>query len=158
MQSLGVAVIGAGAWGINHVRVLAAEPGFRLVWVCDPDDDARQRARVFSSGLKVTASVETVLADPDVSGVVIASPAATHAELACRALRAGKHVLVEKPLALSVADALRVAEMRRYAERTLVVGHLMVYHPALVQLRSIMASGELGKLRYLYSTRATVRG
>jgi len=88
--------------------------------------------------------------------VVIATPAVTHADLAVRAFAAGKHVLVEKPLALSVADAERVEMAARRAGRVLVVGHLMLFHPAVVRLRQLLRSGELGALHYLYSTRVNL--
>jgi predicted dehydrogenase len=88
--------------------------------------------------------------------VVIATPAATHADLACRALAAGKHVLVEKPLALSVADAERVARAAAASGRVLLVGHLMVFHPAVVRLKELVASGQLGDLYYLHARRVNL--
>jgi predicted dehydrogenase len=156
MTAVGVAIAGAGAWGINHVRVLAAEPGCRLARICDPDPGARERAFAHAPRAEIGASFDDVLADRDIAAVVIATPAASHADLACRALAAGKHVLVEKPLALTVADAERVARAARAAGRAVVVGHLMVYHPALVQLRELLRSGELGTLRYLHATRVNL--
>jgi predicted dehydrogenase len=156
LPPVGVAVAGAGAWGINHVRTFADEPGCRLAWVCDPDAAARDRAAALAPSARLAPTLDAVLDDRSVDAVVIASPAATHAELACHALAAGKHVLVEKPLALNVADAERVAIAAAAADRHVVVGHLMVYHPAVVKLRELLRSGELGRLRYLHATRVNL--
>jgi predicted dehydrogenase len=145
--------LGAGAWGINHVRVFAAEPDCRVAWICDPDAATWDRARQLAPTARFTASATELLADSAVDAIVIATPSSTHAALACQSLEAGKHVLVEKPLALSVADADRVAAAARRSGRTVLVGHLMLYHPALLQLRRIVDTGELGKLHYLHAAR-----
>jgi predicted dehydrogenase len=151
-----VAVAGAGAWGVNHVRAFATQPACKVAWVCDPDDAARRRATALVPSARTARDLLDALADDAVDAVVIASPATTHADLACRALAAGKHVLVEKPLALSVEDAERVARAAASARRVVLVGHLMVYHPALVQLRELLRSGELGQLRHLHATRVNL--
>ena len=148
-----IAVIGAGAWGLNHVRVVASEA--TLAAVVDPDRDALARARAIAVVPALT-DPDHILADPSVEAVVIASPAATHAALACAALAAGKHVLVEKPLAMSLADARVVAEAAGRSGRVAMVGHLMVYHPAVVRLRTLLRSGALGSLHYLHSTRVNL--
>src|SRR6478609_3907924 len=111
-----VAVIGCGAWGKNHVRTHAAIGS--LAAVVDP-----------------VPAVAEALADPAIDGVVIAAPAADHARLAEAALATGKHVFVEKPLALTVADAERVVAAAAAADRVLMVGHLLQYHPAFLALR-----------------------
>lgn len=151
-----VAIAGVGYWGINLVRTFAQEPRVRITWLCDSRPAALDRARVFASAARHSQEFGQVLDAGDVDAVVIATPAVTHADMACQALAAGKHVLVEKPLALSVADAERVAEAARAASRVLMVGHLMVYHPAVEYLRALLGSGELGELLYLYSTRVNL--
>jgi predicted dehydrogenase len=155
MTRLGVAVVGAGTWGVNHVRVFAGEPRVDLRAVCDPDPRAVERAIQLAPHARA-APWRALLDDATVDAIVIATPAATHAALACEALAAGKHVLVEKPLALSEADAQRVAAAAHAARRVLLVGHLMVYHPVVVRLREMLASGELGDLYYLYSRRVNL--
>ncbi|MGE0550282.1 MAG: Gfo/Idh/MocA family protein [Kofleriaceae bacterium] len=156
MDRVPVAIVGAGSWGVNHVRVFARETAANTLWVCDPDAAALARSAKFAPTARLTSDFEAVLDDQSVIGVVIATPAPTHAELACRALAAGKHVLVEKPLALNLEDAERVRRASHVAGRAVLVGHLMIYHPALVQLRELLRSGELGTVRYLHSTRVNL--
>jgi predicted dehydrogenase len=151
-----VAIAGVGYWGINLVRTFAQDPRARITWICDSRAAALERARLFAGEARCSQEFGRVLDAGDVDAVVIATPAVTHADMACQALAAGKHVLVEKPLALSVADAERVAEAARAANRVLMVGHLMVYHPAVEYLRGLLDSGELGELLYLYSTRVNL--
>lgn len=148
-----VGVLGAGAWGLNHVRVISSEPRCALVAVADPDPriETQLPARVRYHG-----DPDELLADPTLDAVVIATPAPTHAALARAVLSAGKHVLIEKPLALSCADAIAVEEVARRCRRVALVGHLMIYHPAVVRLREILLSGELGKLHYLHTTRVNL--
>jgi predicted dehydrogenase len=151
-----VAVIGAGAWGMNHVRVLAGEPRCALVAVADPDPRARERAAAAAPGAACVADPDEVLGRPDVDAVVIAAPAPAHARLAIAAFERGKHALIEKPLALDLGDALAVAEAGARSGRVGMVGHVMLYHPAVVKLRALLASGSLGALHYLFSTRVNL--
>lgn len=152
-----VAVIGAGYWGINHVRVAASLPGAELQWVCDVTENVEGKARRYAGpGVRFTQRVDDILADPSVEAVCIATPATTHVDLACRALHAGKHVLVEKPLALDADGADRVVTAARESGATAMVGHLMLYHPALRMVRELLGSGELGELYYLYATRVNL--
>ena len=151
-----VAVFGAGAWGINHVRVLAGEPRGALAGVADPYPRARARAAAAAPGVPCVADPDELLARPDVDAVVLATPAPTHARLALAAFERGKHVLIEKPLALDLADAVRVAEAGARSGRVGMVGHVMLYHPAVGKLRAMLASGSLGALHYLFSTRVNL--
>lgn len=152
---VGVAVVGAGAWGTNHVRVFGDLPRAELRAICDPDPAAIERARQLVPGV-VARSWAQILIDPAIAAVVIATPAVTHAELACAALAAGKHVLVEKPVALDEVGAVRVADAARAAQRVVLVGHLMLYHPVVVRVRELLRSGELGALYYLHSRRVNL--
>lgn len=155
-SSVRVAVIGAGAWGLNHVRVAASEAGCRLAAVVDPDPAALERAGQLVPDAALMRDADQLLGDAAIDAVIIASPAATHASLACRALKLGKHVLVEKPLAMSVHEAQAVGAAERASSGVAMVGHLMAYHPALVQLKGLLRSGELGRLHYLHSTRVNL--
>lgn len=147
-----LAVIGAGAWGVNHVRVAATEPRCELAAIADPDDAALGRAAALAPHARVSRDPDRVLGDPSIDAVIIATPSRTHVALAVEALAAGKHVLVEKPLALSLASAARLADPRR----VLLVGHLMVYHPAITRMRELVDAGALGRLQYVHSVRANL--
>ena len=151
-----VAVIGAGAWGANHVRVIATTPGCRLQLVADRDPAVADRIRRLAPDARFVNDVDQVLHDPQIDAVVLATPAPTHAALAIAALEAGKHVLVEKPLAMSLPDACAVAEVARRSGKSAHVGHLMVHHPAVLRLREMLTSGALGRLHYLHSTRVNL--
>jgi UDP-2-acetamido-3-amino-2,3-dideoxy-glucuronate N-acetyltransferase len=144
-----VAVIGCGSWGRNLVRNFH-ELG-ALAAVCDSNAAA---AAECAGKYKVPAlGFAAVLADPDIAGVVIAAPAELHGRLAAEALAAGKHVFVEKPLALSLDEAEWAAASAESGRRVLMVGHLLQYHPAFVKLQEIVRAGALGRLQYLYSNR-----
>jgi len=151
-----VAVIGAGAWGLNHVRVASSESDCKLVAVADLDPAALENARRMVPDAALVRDPDLVLGDSAIDAVIIASPAATHAELACNALRSKKHVLVEKPLAMSLDEVRAIANVARASSQVAMVGHLMAYHPAVVQLRSLLHSGSLGRLHYLHSTRVNL--
>jgi predicted dehydrogenase len=153
-MTIRVAVVGAGAWGANHARVLAGEPDCELAAIVDPDAQARARViAAFAPRARPAASLEDVLSTVD--AVVISAPSPTHADLAVQVLASGKHVLVEKPLALSLRDAERVA-VAATAHTVAMVGHLMVHHPAVARLGELLAGGELGPIRYIHATRANL--
>lgn len=145
-----VAVIGCGYWGKNIVRNFAQLGVLRLV--CDDNSQtlAKYKETFAVEGISDFAQV---LEMPEVQAVAIATPASSHAKLAIQALSAGKDVFVEKPLALTIEDALAVKAAARQSDRLVMIGHLLEYHPALVKLRSLVAEGTIGKLRYLYSNR-----
>ncbi len=151
-----IAVIGTGAWGLSHVRTIAAEPRAELTWVCDQAPAALARATASAPAVRCTQDPNEVRRARDVDAVVIATPAVTHAELAVEFLESGRHVLVEKPLALSAADARRVASAAARAGTTVLVGHLMLYHPGVEYLRKLVTSRELGDIFYLSSVRANL--
>ena len=144
-----VAVVGCGYWGKNLIRNFG-ELG-ALHAVADTD---RSRAEAFADNLDVQAmDWSETLAASEVEAVVLATPAASHAAMAQEGLRAGKHVFVEKPLALKIDDALETIAVAHSVGRTLMVGHLLHYHPVFLKLRQMISAGELGRLQYLYSNR-----
>ena len=148
-----IAVIGCGYWGKNLVR------NFRqlgvLASVCDVTEGGRSLATQLAPEVKVSASIESVLVS-DVQGVVIATPATTHYDIAKQALSAGKDVFVEKPLALTLEQASELVELASVQKKILMVGHVLEYHPAIHRLRSLVRSGELGQLRYVYTNRLSL--
>ena len=151
-----VAVVGAGAWGINHVRAMSRTAGAELVLVCDASSQARDRARAIAPRARLGADLAEALAAADVDAVVLATPAKHHAAQARMALNAGKHVLVEKPLALDAADAHAVVTAAETHKRTLMVGHLMLFHPAVERLKAMIDNGELGRVFYIYALRVNL--
>jgi predicted dehydrogenase len=151
-----LAVAGAGYWGINHVRAFARARSADLVAVCDPDTRALERAAEFAPAARRHATLDEVLADPGIDAVVLATPAIHHAAQAQAALAAGKHVFVEKPMALDPAGAAATVAAAERAGRTLMVGHLMLYHPGYEKLRDLVRGGEIGDVYYLYSMRVNL--
>ncbi len=154
MTRVRVVVIGAGNWGRNHIRTLATLAGADLAAVCDISEERREAIRRQYPAVSVTDEVDAAL---DVAeAVVVATPAATHAKLATRAIERGLPVLVEKPFALSVAEAEATAEFAEARGVPIVVGHVLLFHPAVERLKSLIATGELGDLFYLYSQRVNL--
>ncbi|MGH2866102.1 MAG: Gfo/Idh/MocA family protein [Solirubrobacteraceae bacterium] len=151
---LRVGVAGLGYWGPNLARNFAALPDCELVWCCDESQDARARVAAMFPGTRTTGDLADLLADPELDAIVLATPVPTHAELAVRVLEAGKHCFVEKPLALSAADAQRAVAAGEQAGRILMVGHLLEYHPGVEKLKSLADNGELGdQIYYIYGNR-----
>ena len=148
-----VAQLGCGYWGPNLVRNLLAQPNCRLKWVAEPSQERRQYIEANFPQTCATRDWETVLSDKEVDALVIATPAATHAELVIHALNAGKHVLVEKPLAMSTDDADRIVELAAATRRTVMVGHTFLYNNAVHRIKRMKDAGELGDLNYVYSQR-----
>jgi predicted dehydrogenase len=154
VKRLKVGVVGAGAWGRNHVRTVAGLAEAELAAVCDPDAKVRERvARQYPAAL-VTGELGALLGAVD--AVIVASPAATHASIARQVVEAGKPVLVEKPFALNTDDAVSVARLAAERKVPVLAGHLLVYHPAVDRLRELVQTGELGKVFYLYGLRVNL--
>jgi UDP-2-acetamido-3-amino-2,3-dideoxy-glucuronate N-acetyltransferase len=149
-QLPGIGVIGCGYWGRNLVRNFHELGSLRAV--CDVDGPRLEQMRQTYS-VKATARFEEMLAIPDVQAIAIAAPAAQHADLAKRAILAGKDVFVEKPLALRTDHGEELVRLARKHSRILMVGHLLQYHPAVVELRRLVHAGELGKIEYISSSR-----
>ncbi|RFC66759.1 MULTISPECIES: Gfo/Idh/MocA family protein [Mesorhizobium] len=147
-----IAHIGYGYWGKNIARNFA-ELGL-LAAIVDPNP-ASAEAGAKAHGVRA-ASFDEVLADPAIDGVSIAAPAELHFKLASAALQAGKHVFVEKPLTIDIGEAEALCAIADKAGLTLMVGHLLQYHPVYVKLREMVAAGELGKLQYVYSNRQSL--
>ena len=148
-----VGVVGLGYWGPNLARNFDRLPETRLRWICDGSEEARARWGPHFPGARASADLDELLADPELDAVAVASPVPTHAALAERVLRAGKHCFVEKPLAQSLAEAETVAAAAAESGLILMVGHLLEYHPGLEKLKEIADAGELGDIHYVYGNR-----
>ncbi|HEX6458581.1 MAG TPA: Gfo/Idh/MocA family oxidoreductase [Thermoleophilaceae bacterium] len=152
-MSIRVGVVGLGYWGPNLARNFDRLPGAELRWICDQSPDARERWATSFPDARASGDLDELLEDPELDAVVVATHVPSHASLAIRALGAGKHCFVEKPLAQSVAEAEQVVAAAREAGRVLMVGHLLEYHPGVEKLKEIAEGGELGDIYYLYSNR-----
>jgi UDP-2-acetamido-3-amino-2,3-dideoxy-glucuronate N-acetyltransferase len=147
----GVAVVGSGYWGKNHVRVFH-ELG-ALTHICEIESTVLEKCQDQYDGVVCTSRYEDVLADPNIRAVVLATPAVTHFELARAALEAGKDVLVEKPLSLNVSDGQKLVDSADRMNSVLMVGHILLHHPAVEKLKGMVDSGELGKIQSIQSNR-----
>jgi predicted dehydrogenase len=148
-----VGVVGLGYWGPNLARNFDRLPGAQLRWICDESEAARERWAPQFPGTRVSGDLEELLADPELDAVAVATHVPSHPAVAMRVLEAGKHCFVEKPLAQSVAEAERVVAAAREAGLTLMVGHLLEYHPGVDKLKEIADAGELGDIHYIYGNR-----
>jgi UDP-2-acetamido-3-amino-2,3-dideoxy-glucuronate N-acetyltransferase len=145
-----IAVVGAGYWGKNLVRNFSALNA--LACVCDIDADALGKAHQ-QYNVSTTSDYDAVLKNPHIDAVVIAAPAVRHFELTKMALQAGKHVFVEKPLALQVPEGRELVDIANKSSLVLMVGHILEYHPAIIELKRLVHEGQLGKILYIYSSR-----
>ncbi|HVG76175.1 MAG TPA: Gfo/Idh/MocA family oxidoreductase [Thermoleophilaceae bacterium] len=148
-----VGVVGLGYWGPNLARNFDRQQDAELTWLCDASEEALARWGPAFPSARTTSSFDDLLNDDALDAIVIATPVPTHADLATRVLSAGKHCFVEKPLARSEEEAEAVVKAASMADRVLLVGHLLEYHPGVQKLAEIVKSGELGELRYIYSNR-----
>ncbi|HEX5852907.1 MAG TPA: Gfo/Idh/MocA family oxidoreductase [Solirubrobacteraceae bacterium] len=148
-----IGVVGLGYWGPNLARNFGSIPGCELAWLCDASEQAREKLERSFPNARSTDRLEDLLEDDDLDAVVLATPVPTHAELAVAVAQAGKHCFVEKPLATNAADAERAVAAAAAADRVLMVGHLLEYHPAVAKLKELIAGEELGDLYYIYGNR-----
>jgi predicted dehydrogenase len=151
-----IALIGCGYWGPNLARNFNQLKTARLAALCDADLARARELAVFYAQAQAVANADDVLADAAIDGVAIATPARTHFALAKKALLAGKHVLVEKPLAMSSAEAAELAALAAERGRTLMVGHTFEYNPAVWKMKELLAAGDAGQVYYIYATRVNL--
>jgi len=149
-----IGLVGLGYWGKNILRNLY-ELGV-LHSACDTNKDMLSEHKKHYSDVAYTTSFSEMLRDPSIQAVVIATPAVTHYEHVTHSLSAGKDVFVEKPLALTVKEGEELVEQAKKKNRILMVGHVLQYHPAVIRLKEIISSGELGKIQYIYSNRLNI--
>lgn len=148
-----IAQLGVGYWGPNLLRNLAGNPRCALACVADPSPERREFVARAFPGVRLAESAEQLLDDNTISAVVLATPAATHFDLAMRCLAAGKHVLVEKPLATSVAEVDKIAALASQNGLIAMAAHTFLFNDAVRHLKKLITAGELGEIRYIYSRR-----
>jgi predicted dehydrogenase len=155
-ERIGAAVVGYGYWGVNLARNVAAASSLQLVGVADPDDDRRKAAAGAHPTVTTWSSLDEVLDDPAVDAVVLAVPAHAHAALATKVLESGRHVLVEKPLAMTVEDGRDLVDLAEDKGLIAMVGHTFLYASPVHRLKEYIDAGDLGAIQYLYSQRLSL--
>jgi predicted dehydrogenase len=153
VEALRLAAAGLGYWGPNLARNLDELGGAELAWICDRDEARLERFGARFPDARKTTNFEDLLEDEALDAVAIATPVVTHFELAREALLAGKHVFVEKPLALSSALGEQLVALAEERALVLMPGHLLLYHPGVAKLKDLVDSEELGRLLYVYGNR-----
>lgn len=147
------AIVGLGYWGPNLARNIAAHPDTEIKWLCDSNADRLRAAITAYPYARATTDFSDLLRDTDLDAVIIATPVSTHHPLAKESLLAGKHVLVEKPLAASQQEATELVELADSRGLLLLVDHVFVYSPAVRKLVELTSSGDLGEIRFIDSVR-----
>src|SRR6185295_1224346 len=153
---LQIAVIGAGHWGPNLIRNFHNHQTSEVPWVVDRDESRLAMTRSRFPDVRIGTDPAAVFADPGVDAVVIATPTVTHHGLALAALRAGKHVLVEKPIASRVEEADEICELAERQSRILMVGHVFLFNVAIRRVKSYLDEGRLGRIFYLSTVRTNL--
>jgi len=151
-----IGVIGCGYWGPNLIRNFSHLKGSEVLMCSDLREDRLTHMRSLYPKLETTTDYRRILANRDLDAVVVATPPETHARLTIEAVRAGKHVFVEKPLALTSADATSMVQEAEKAGRVLLVGHTFVYTAAVNKIKEVIDSGELGEIFYVSTTRVNL--
>lgn len=151
-----VAVVGAGGWGKNHIRNFHQIDSCRLKTICDLNEKVLAAHKATCADVETTTDASQVFGDEEIDAVVIATRAPSHYKLTCEAISAGKHVLVEKPMTLGLAEAEDLVKRADEAGCVLMVGHLLEYHPCVLRLKELVDSGELGTVRYMYCQRVNL--
>ncbi len=149
--SKNTALIGVGCWGKNLIRVFNQLGVLKII--CDLDEKILNKRKKEYPNLQITTSFSEILKDRSIKAVVIATPSATHYKLTKEMLEGGKNVFVEKPLALTVKEGEELVKLAKKKKLILMVGHLLLYHPAIIELKALINKGELGKIRYIFSNR-----
>lgn len=153
MSETNLAVVGCGNWGMNHVRTAFKTFGNRLKYCSDSFPESEKKVKAISESIIFINGLDGILNDESVKAVIVATPAETHFEITKKLLLAGKNVLVEKPITLNSPDAKILNEIALERNLVLMVGHLLLFHPAILKIKEYIDNGKLGKLQYIYSNR-----
>ncbi len=151
-----VGVIGCGHWGPNHIRVFAQLPNSQCVMAADLDEARLVSVKALFPSVEVTKDYKAILARPDIDAVCIAAPTKAHFQIAKEALTAGKHVLCEKPLAMTGEECLALKDIAAKAGKFLMVGHVFVFNAGIRWVKAYIDSGEMGRIYYAHSERTNL--
>jgi predicted dehydrogenase len=155
-DTINVAQLGVGYWGPNLLRNLISNPRFNVRAVVDLSEARRDFVKNIYPGIHVDSTPEAVFENPNIDAVVIATPVATHYDLGIRAVKSGKHVLVEKPMATRVEDVRNIGRVATEKHLTAMVGHTFLFNQAVRYVKGLIDGGELGDIRYIYSQRVNL--
>ncbi len=155
-RHIGIGVIGCGHWGPNHIRVFSEIAGCQVIACADLNTDRLDRIKSRFAHIETTTHHRAILDDERIDAVVICTPTVTHAAIAGEALRAGKHVLIEKPICIDPVDANVLGELAEDHDRILMVGHIFAFNNGVRKLRDMIHSGELGRVQYLDAVRTNL--
>ena len=153
MENINVAIIGAGRWGKNHVKTANGLLSPEQITVCDFSEVAREVVAGINPEIKFTTDFDSIISNEKITAVIIATPAETHFGIAKKALEAGKNVLVEKPITLVPSEAEKLLNLSLKLNLKLMVGHVLLFHPAVLRIKAGIDNGDIGKLQYIYSNR-----
>lgn len=146
-------IIGAGKWGINHIKTSHLLLKENLVYVCDKDKVTEKKLREMNIKTNFTTDIYEVINDTKINSIIISTPAETHFDIAKKCLEKGKNVLVEKPITLNTKEAKELLKISNNKNLKLMVGHILLYHPVILKIKDLLINGVIGKLQYIYSNR-----
>ncbi len=153
LQKIKVAIIGAGRWGKNHVKTANGLLNSEQITVCDFSENAREVVAGINPEINFTTDFDSVINNKEINAVIIATPAETHFGIAKKVMEAGKNVLVEKPITLIPSEAEELLNISLKLNLKLMVGHVLLFHPAVLRIKDGIENGDIGKLQYIYSNR-----
>ncbi|MEP7146458.1 MAG: Gfo/Idh/MocA family oxidoreductase [bacterium] len=153
MSDFKIAVIGCGNWGMNHVKTAFKLFGENLKYCSDSFEESEKKVKKISDNIIFTTGIDEIKNDKSVNAVIVSTPAETHFEITKSLLLAGKNVLVEKPITLNSDEAKIIDKIANERGLILMVGHLLLFHPAILKIKEFLIKGKLGKLQYIYSNR-----
>ncbi|MEA1912835.1 MAG: Gfo/Idh/MocA family oxidoreductase [candidate division WOR-3 bacterium] len=148
-----IGIVGAGSWGSNLIRNFCEIIGDEKVVVCDARNEKTSKIQEIYPEIETTKNLKDILLNAQIQAVVVATPTATHYRIAKDVLLSGKHLFVEKPITLNVKEAEELIELSEKKNLTLMVDHLLEYHPAVEEMKKLIEKGELGEIYYIYSQR-----
>ncbi len=153
LEDFKIAIIGAGRWGFNHVRTANSLLKPNNITVFDSIEETKAKIKELNSEINFTSNFDSILDDRSITACIIATPAETHFEIAKKCMENGKHVLVEKPITLYSEEAEELHKLSQTKKLKLMVGHVLLFHPAVLRMKEGIENGEIGNLQYIYSNR-----
>ena len=155
-SKINIAQIGVGYWGPNLLRNLVANNDCKVKTVVDLTKERRDYVRGLYPSIRVSNQIEDIINDEEIKAVIIATPVATHFDLAIKCIEAGKHVLVEKPMAMTVEEVQKIGKISERKSLVAMVGHTFLFNSAVQYVKTLIDAGELGNIRYIYSQRVNL--